>query len=556
MVEALLGVTYFSTTPQGRDVQGCRRLCVVARGGRIDSSDAGEECIPASELKRWVRSGSILKRLRSYDEARLVVNQVDLAPRPVASGLLLRALARGSCRFEDGSGKRYEITPAAIARLSVSSLRARIGGRAVERRVRALLERLRDTPPRPTPKPASGSPRQAIYVYSDLPYGLAAGGSVGHVAGVLNHLEELTSSPPIFLTTTIVPTISTSVRVERFTPRGPWERHERLALRLNEEMIDWAKSRVEGVDAAFVYHRLAVNSLAGLALSRALAAPFVLEYNGSEVWVHRHWGRRLRGEALAAEIEDANLRSADVVVAVSRTLGAELVERGVATDKILVNPNGVDPERYHPGVDGSAVRARHGLDGKLVVGFIGTFGRWHGAEVLAEAFGRLLERDPRRRESVRLLLIGDGLRLQETRACLRAHGAEAFAVFTGEVPQEAGAEHLAACDLLASPHVPNPDGSPFFGSPTKLFEYMAMGKAIVASRLGQIGETLADGETAVLVEPAAPDALAGGMARLLDDSELRARLGASARRRAVASCTWREHTQRIVNKVRECSPCR
>jgi hypothetical protein len=143
----------------------------------------------------------------------------------------------------------------------------------VERRVRALLERLRDTPPRPTPKPASGPPRQAIYIYSDLPYCLAAGGSVGHVAGVLNHLEELTSSPPIFLTTTIVPTISTSVRVERFTPRGPWERHERLALRLNEEMIEWAKSCVEGVDAAFVYHRLAVNSLAGLALSRALEAP-------------------------------------------------------------------------------------------------------------------------------------------------------------------------------------------------------------------------------------------------------------------------------------------
>ena len=68
-----------------------------------------------------------------------------------------------------------------------------------------------------------------------------------------------------------------------------------------------------------------------------------------------------------------------------------------------------------------------------------------------------------------------------------------------------------ACDILLSPHVPMSDGSEFFGSPTKLFEYMAMGKAIVASRLGQIADVLDDEETALLIEPGDARKLAEAM---------------------------------------------
>ena len=91
-----------------------------------------------------------------------------------------------------------------------------------------------------------------------------------------------------------------------------------------------------------------------------------------------------------------------------------------------MNPNGVDPERYSPAVDGTAVRRRHGLEGRRVVGFIGSFGRWHGAEVLADAFGRLLARRPEWRDSVRLLMIGDGATMPQVRASLERHGAHAI----------------------------------------------------------------------------------------------------------------------------------
>ena len=85
----------------------------------------------------------------------------------------------------------------------------------------------------------------------------------------------------------------------------------------------------------------------------------------------------------------------------------ELIARGIDPEVIIVNPNGVDPDTYSPAVDGTAVRQRFDLVGKRVVGFIGTFGPWHGAEVLAAAYGGCspAARPP---QSTRLFMIGDG----------------------------------------------------------------------------------------------------------------------------------------------------
>jgi glycosyltransferase involved in cell wall biosynthesis len=288
-----------------------------------------------------------------------------------------------------------------------------------------------------------------------------------------------------------------------------------------------------------------LNNYTGLRIARQMNVPLVVEYNGSEIWMSRHWGRPLRHEALSDRIERLNLRAADLVVVVSRTMKDEIVGRGVDAARVLVNPNGVDPDRYSPAVDGSPVRAKHDLTNSIVIGFIGTFGPWHGAETLARAFVTLRAANPR----LRLLMIGAGATMEEVRRILSEGGALDATVFTGLVPQEEGATHLAACDVLVSPHVANPDGSPFFGSPTKLFEYMAMGKAIVASWLDQIGEVLEDNTTALLVPPGDVEALANGIARLAGDQALRDRLGAEARRVALERYTWREHTRRTIEQL-------
>src|SRR5262249_11193365 len=173
---------------------------------------------------------------------------------------------------------------------------------------------------------------------------------------------------------------------------------------------------------------------------------------------------------------------------------------------------------YAPSISGQAIRDKYGLSDHIVTGFIGTFGRWHGAEVLAAAFARLLREQPEYRDRVRLFMIGDGVTMPQVKSALRQGGAEAATVLTGLVPQSQGPSYLAACDILVAPHVPNPDGTRFIGSPTKLFEYMAMGKGIVASDLEQIGEVLEHNRTAWLVRPADEAGLVVGLRRLIDDT--------------------------------------
>jgi glycosyltransferase involved in cell wall biosynthesis len=372
---------------------------------------------------------------------------------------------------------------------------------------------------------------------------------VGHIAGVLNNLQHF-SGAPLFLTSDSIPTVDPKIRACVVAPEPVFLNNSELAsMRYNRTFLRRALAELGGQAPAFVYQRYCGNNYSGLELARHFNVPFVLEYNGSESWVSRNWGEARRYEAITDRIELLNLQSADLVVVVSRALRDELVGRGVDEARILINPNGVDPQAYSPQIDGAPVRERYALADRIVFGFIGTFGRWHGTEVLIEAYARLLAQHPTQRQSTRVMLIGDGSQMPAVQQAIERHQLREQVILTGLVPQQQGPAHMAACDVLVSPHVPNPDGTPFFGSPTKLFEYMAMGRGIVASRLDQIAEILRHDHTAWLVDPGCAASLASGMQVLLTDPSRRSRLGTSARQEAVSQYTWRRHTQRIVERL-------
>jgi glycosyltransferase involved in cell wall biosynthesis len=114
--------------------------------------------------------------------------------------------------------------------------------------------------------------------------------------------------------------------------------------------------------------------------------------------------------------------------------------------------------------------------------------------------------------------------------------------------------YLAACDILVSPHGRQADGQEFFGSPTKLFEYMAAGRPIVASAVGQIADVLRDEESALLVPPDDADALCRAILRLVDDQCLRQRLAAAARAAAEEHHTWRQNAERVLASLAQEQP--
>jgi glycosyltransferase involved in cell wall biosynthesis len=147
------------------------------------------------------------------------------------------------------------------------------------------------------------------------------------------------------------------------------------------------------------------------------------------------------------------------------------------------------------------------------------------------------------------VLIGDGPLHAEVAADIDRRGLSDRVLLTGVVAHDRAVELLACCDVCVSPHVPNPDGTAFFGSPTKLFEYMGLGRAIVASDLAQIGEVLEDGRTALLTAPGDVQAAASAVVRLLDDDALRTRLGEAALATAVESYTWDAHVRRILQAL-------
>jgi glycosyltransferase involved in cell wall biosynthesis len=166
-----------------------------------------------------------------------------------------------------------------------------------------------------------------------------------------------------------------------------------------------------------------------------------------------------------------------------------------------------------------------------VVAFSGLFYRWHGVQALAEAFVRLAERRP----EAHVLLIGDGEERATMVEKLRAAGMLDRRTITGLVSPSAVPGYLAASDIRVSPHA---DLQRFVGSPIKIFEYMASGRATTASDLAQLGELLEHERTALLVPPGDVDALVTAIDRLIDGPTLRARLGTAARREAEREHSW------------------
>ncbi|MCH7650354.1 MAG: glycosyltransferase family 4 protein [Nitrospinae bacterium] len=531
------------------------KICVLIEYHNKPAANPDTCIIRIQELVRWIKSGHYWRHLFRYKQSSLMTNNWEALTEPFGTALAMRLLSRGVSSIHDANGNATAITLPLLFRLFKSFVGAYLRKPGFLRQKLGELEQITKSLQTSATIKSLDLTLPPVYLRTDYVVDLKAGGSVGHTAGVLNHLSSFTA-PPLFLTSIPIPTVNRNIETHVIPPSGRFmDFREIMYLDYNDHLRQTTDVLLKDRRPAFIYQRYSTNNYFGRELAQKMRVPFILEYNGSEVWINKIWSKPLKYEEIAEQIEMINLCGADVVVVVSQPLKSQLVERGVESEKILVNPNGVDPNLYFPDMESSNIRDQFNLGSKTVIGFIGTFGKWHGAEVLAKAYGLLLKTYPEYRKTTQLLMVGDGVTMPQVKNEIEFFHIADNVILTGMVPQEEGPEHLAACDILASPHVPNSDGTPFFGSPTKLFEYMAMGKGIVASDLDQIGEVLQHDHTARLVKPGDAESLMHGLKSLIDNPETRKRLGEAARREVVAKYTWKEHTRKIIEKLKERCPC-
>ncbi|MBC9824107.1 glycosyltransferase family 4 protein [Terrabacter sp. MAHUQ-38] len=260
-----------------------------------------------------------------------------------------------------------------------------------------------------------------------------------------------------------------------------------------------------------VYERFSLWSTAGMRHAAAAGLPSILEVNAplvEEQAEHRGLVDRPEAQRRAATA----LRLAGAAICVSEPVAAWV--RAVApTTPVHVVPNGVDAARFDvPRGARSSARAP-----AFTVAFVGTLKPWHGVEVLVQAIAALAD--------VHLLVVGDGPERESLERLAIALRVAHRVHFRGSVAPEAMPAELARADAAAAPY---PVAECYF-SPLKVFEYLAAGLPVVASRSGQLPQLLTDGADALLVPPGDPVVLAHALSRLRDDVQLRERLGATAR---------------------------
>ena len=244
-----------------RDIQGERK------------SSELELIVTFDELKQWVVSGTVLKHLLRYQEVRLVTYRADVMLMPFLTAFLLRILSRGECFIEDKSGFHQAVTGRGVIKLFFCFIadfleRKRTLGRIhdelssdLEKNVRhSILSGIHVV---------SGQP---AYLRTDLWFGVSSGGSIGHIAGVLNNLAHFTGKP-VFLTSDVIPTVREDIETHTIAPEKRfWDFTELPGLFYNTNFYQEAQKILEGRNLSFIYQRYSLNNYTGLKLARIMVS--------------------------------------------------------------------------------------------------------------------------------------------------------------------------------------------------------------------------------------------------------------------------------------------
>ncbi len=323
--------------------------------------------------------------------------------------------------------------------------------------------------------------------------------------------------------------------VQRLRERLPKAFYELLELAYSLLAYRRLAAAVREFQPDVLYERYNLFMLAGRMIARRHQLPMLLEVNAPLADERQAYGG-LGLPAMARWAEDLVWRGADLVLPVTRVLAGQVGARGVPAQRLVVIPNGINEAHFAQAPSPQAARQTLGWPDSLVLGFTGFVREWHGVDLVVRWMAR-----PATPPNVRLLVVGDGPARTMLEALAKELGLGERVRFTGLVHRDEVPALVAAFDVALQP------AAVAYASPLKLFEYLALGKAIVAPRQPNLEEVLTDDVNALLFQAGQPGALEAVLDRLCQDAPLRARLAQEALASiARQQLTWRHNARRVT----------
>ena len=206
------------------------------------------------------------------------------------------------------------------------------------------------------------------------------------------------------------------------------------------------------------------------------------------------------------------LQKADLVLPTTKWMLEDFVKKGIERSKMMSYPNGIDPNRFSD-ANGEETRRKYDLNDSKVVIYVGTLDKMRYLDVLIRAFSKVREK----KENVKLLMVGNGRDKTNLEKLAEDLGIKEDVIFTGQVHAHEVPNFIAVGDVGVSAVPP----SDFYklSSPIKMFEYMAMGKPVVANEeIPEQRAVIEESEGGILVK-FEEESLAEGIMELLDNPE-------------------------------------
>jgi len=364
-----------------------------------------------------------------------------------------------------------------------------------------------------------------------------------HIAGMANGFRALGhdvdfSSPPLVHMGSSQNVIKNKL-LTNISLKSPTIIYEFMALAYNLLSYINSNKLLKKNNYGFIYERYAFFDFSTMLLKKIHKVPAVLEVNGAvndqRNLVH---GRKIIMKRVTGYFEKKLFEQVDSIIVVSSALKDSLIDFGIKAKKILVLPNCIDPKLFNTKVTGREIKTKYNLKGKKVVGFIGSFHPWHGVYFLIKSLESLLKT----RKDVRILLIGEGHEQKNVKKLVSNLNLENFVTFTGFVSHTQIPEYIQAMDICTIPNTNN------FGSPMKIFEYMAMSKPVISAEYIPPAEIIQDGVNGFLFKPWDGEQLSQLIIKLLGDDNLREIVGKRARKYVYENHTWMKNAEKVLKK--------